>query len=377
MEINMMRIGIVGLGNAASMILPALRDCPHAMLGGAADLRSEALARFAETYNAPAFATISELVRADIDAVWIATPNQFHAEQAVAAAKAGKHIICEKPMAMSLADCDRMIEAADANKVKLLLGHSKLMQAPVLKMREVVESGVIGDVLQVATWNYNDWLQRPRLAPEVDTAQGGGICYRQAPHQVDVVRYLMGRPARSIRAVVNRADPNFSTEGNFTALLAFEGGGAASLVYNAYGYFDGTELTWGIGEGGLKQEPRYGRKRVTGPVSLEARYGRREPVSGERHHQPIYGLTVITCERGVVRQSPDGVFVYDESGCRELPCEPDQRAIHRDVAELAASIAEQRAPFPDGNWGKATLEVCLALLESASSAREILLVNQS
>jgi len=372
----MLRIGIVGLGNAASMILPALRGSPHATLGGAADLRSEARTRLAESHDVPAFASIGDLLRAEIDAVWIATPNQFHAEQAVAAAKMGKHIICEKPMAMSLSECDRMIEAADANKVKLLLGHSKLMQAPILKMREVVESGVIGDVLQIATWNYNDWLQRPRLAAEVDTSQGGGICYRQAPHQVDIVRYIMGRPARSIRAVVNRADPRFPTEGNFTALLTFEAGRAASLVYNAYGYFDGAELTWGIGEGGRKQVPRYGRKRVTGPVPPEVRYGRRDPPSGERH-QPIYGLTIATCERGVVRQSPDGVFVYDESGCREVPCEPEERAIHRDVAELAASIAENRAPFPDGHWGKATLEVCLALIESARSAREIPLVNQS
>ena len=86
----------------------------------------------------------------------------------------------------------------------------------------------------------------------------------------------MGRPARSIRAVVNRAERHFPSEGNYTALVAFEGGAAASLVYNAYGYFDVTELTWGVGEGGQVQKPRYGRKRATGPVSPEVRYRRRE-----------------------------------------------------------------------------------------------------
>ncbi len=372
----MLRIGIVGLGNAASMILPALKGSRDAVLAGAADTRAEARAQLEDTYGVPAFESVSDLVRSECDAVWIATPNQFHAEQAIVAAEAGKHVICEKPMALSLAECDRMIAAAAAaSNVKLLLGHSKLMQAPVRKMREILDSGTLGQVLQIATWNYNDWLQRPRLAAEVDTDQGGGICYRQAPHQVDIVRYLIGRPARSIRAVVNRAERHFPTEGNYTALVAFEGGAAASLVYNAYGYFDVTELTWGVGEGGQVQKPRYGRRRATGPVSPEVRYGRREAAAPADRHEPFYGLTVVSCERGVLRQSPDGVFVYDETGCREIACDRGM-AIHRDVAELAAAIAEDRAPFPDGQWGKATLEVCLALLESARGAKEMRLVHQ-
>jgi len=370
----MLKIGIVGLGNAASMILPALKGNPHAVVAGVADLRPEARAAAGAAYSVPACATVEELARADVDAIWIATPNQFHAEQAVIAANAGKHIICEKPMALTLAECDRMIEAAAANKVKLLLGHSKLTQAPVRKLREIIDSGVLGRIIQIASWNYNDWLQRPRLLAEVDTDQGGGICYRQAPHQVDIVRHLMGRPARTVRGVVARADPNFPTEGNYTALLAFDGA-AASLVYNAYGYFDVSELTWGIGEGGEQRAPRYGRKRIAGAVTPELRYAKRGPSSPAERHQPFYGLTVVSCERGILRQSPDGIFIYDESGQREIPCDADP-SIHRDVAELAAAIAENRRPFPDGHWGKATLEVCLGLLESAARGAEVPLRHQ-
>ena len=370
----MLKIGIVGLGNAASMIVPALNG-GGAALAGAADIRPEARAKLTATHGVPTFASVEELVRCDLDAVWIATPNQFHAEQAVAAATAGKHVICEKPMALTLAECDQMINAAAANNVMLLLGHSKLMQAPVRKMREILDSGSLGSVVQIATWNYNDWLQRPRLPAEVDTDQGGGICYRQAPHQIDIVRYLMGRPARSIRGVVNRADPNFPTEGNYTALMSFDGA-AASLVYNAYGYFNVSDLTWGIGEGGQQQQvPSYGRKRVSGAVTPEIRYGKREaPVPAERR-QPFYGLTIVSCERGIIRQSPNGIFVYDETGYREVRCD-DINAIDRDVAELTTAIAENRRPFPDGHWGKATLEACLALLESAKSAKEMPLLCQ-
>ncbi len=375
-----LRVGIVGLGNAARMILPNAAASAHVVLAGAADSRADARGRFVETYRLPVFESVEELARSDLDVVWVATPNQFHAVHVVVAAEAGKHVVCEKPMALTLADCDRMIAAAAANNVKFMLGHSKLMQAPIRKMREVLDSGVLGEVIQISTWNYNDWLQRPRLAAEVDTEQGGGICYRQAPHQVDIVRYLAGRPARSIRAVAKRADPNFCTEGNFSALLEFDGGLAANLVYNAYGFFDVSELSWNIGEGGEVRAPSTSvrRSRLKGPVEPGAQYGRGQGGSGEKpeRRQPFYGLTVVSCERGVLRQSPDGVFIYDETGCREVLCDTAPPVL-RDFAELAAAVAEDRAPFPDGNWGKATLEVCLALLESSQKSQEVRLSHQS
>jgi len=96
---------------------------------------------------------------------------------------------------------------------------------------------------------------------------------------------------------------------------------------------------------------------------------------GERR-QPFYGLTVVSCERGILRQSPDGVFIYDENGRREVLCD-DTPPILRDFSELAASIAEDRPPFPDGHWGKATVEVCLALLDSSARSQEVKLQFQS
>ena len=270
---KVLRFGIVGLGKAAGMVLPYLAKTQGVALAAAADPREDARRAFSEFTGLAAFDTIEELVKsAEIDAVWIATPNECHADHAVIAASAGKHIICEKPIALTLMDCDRMIEAATANRVKLMLGNSKLRQAPIRKIREIVESGKLGNVLHITTMNFNDWLQRPRLAAEVDTDRGGGICYRQAPHQVDIVRYLACSPARSIRAVAARADGNFPTEGNYTALLDFDEGIAASLVYNAYGYFDISEMTWDIGEGGDVVSRKRAGERRTGPVTALARY---------------------------------------------------------------------------------------------------------
>jgi phthalate 4,5-cis-dihydrodiol dehydrogenase len=379
-----LRVGVAGLGSVAAQILPSFRDLPGVRLGGAADVRPEARDDFTKTFDLPAFATVEAMCRSkDIDVIWIATPNTAHCEHVISAAENGKHAICEKPMAISLAQCDAMIAAAEKNGVRLLQGHSKVFDAPVRAMREVVASGRIGRVIQVNTWNFNDWLQRPRLASEVDTRLGGGLVYRQGPHMVDVVRYVAGGLAKSVRAVAGRYDPHFDTEGNFSALIEFEGGAVATLGFNGYGFFDVTELTWGIGEGGQQRDDPRTKKpkpRRTGPMEAEEKYryaggaAQREIyVRGER--MPFFGLTVVSGERGVVRQSPDGLYLYTDTGCEEIRF---SRGAGRaaELIELRDALAAGRPVFPDGIWGRATLEVCLGILDSSREHREITLSRQ-
>ncbi len=375
-----LRVGIAGLGVASTQVLPAFHDGAPYELAGGADLRGEARQAFETTYDRPAFATVEELCRRpDVDAVWIATPNTLHMQHTVTAARAGKHVICEKPMAVTLPQCDRMIRACEDAGVRFLQGHSKIYQPPIRGIREVVQSGKLGRVVQIQACNFNDWLQRPRLPPELDTSKGGGIVYRQGPHMVDIVRFIGGGLVRSVRGISGRADPHFDTEGHFSALLEFEDGAAATLTFNGYGYFDVAELTWDIGESGALQTgarafPRADKPRLTGPADptrkasgAQARKtgGHRRP---EKRHQPFFGLTTVFCERGVVRQSPDGLYVYTEKGRKEVAV---PRALGREaeLSELAAAIRTGRSVFPDGTWGKATLEVCLAILASSRDGR--------
>ena len=222
--------------------------------------------------------------------------------------------------------------------------------------------------------NYNDWLQRPRLAPELDTTKGGGIVYRQGPHLVDIVRYLGGGLVETVRGVTGRADKHFNTEGHFSSLLQFEDGAAATLTMNGYGYFDVTELTWHIGESGHVQTNKrnFPRKpRLTGPANTEQKasvaHDRSDFAQSERK-QPFFGLTVVACEYGVIRQSPDGVYVYTEDGKEEV-LSHGGHGRESELAELTAAIVEKRDTFPDGYWGKATLEVCLGMMESSKDGR--------
>ncbi|MDX1484850.1 MAG: Gfo/Idh/MocA family oxidoreductase [Alphaproteobacteria bacterium] len=372
-----LRVGVAGLGVASSQVLPAFGDAKPYVLAGGADNRPEARAAFAEAYDRPVFASVAELcARDDVDAVWISTPNTLHAEHAICAARNGKHVICEKPMAVTLRQCDRMISAARDHGVQFLQGHSKIFQAPMKAIREVVRSGRLGRVIQISAFNSNDWLQRPRLAPELDTTKGGGLVYRQGPHMVDIVRFIGGGMVESVRGVTGRADPHFDTEGHFNALLTFEDGAAATLAFNGYGYFDVTELTWNIGESGMVQTAgrRFPRKpRLTGPADTEEKAAvahQRTPRRGRRseRRQPFFGLTVVACERGMIRQSPDGIYVYTEDGREEIPC-PKGHGREFELLELRDALDHGRGVFPDGTWGKATLEVCLAIMASSKDGR--------
>ena len=381
MQGKRLSLGIAGLGNAGHAVWRDLDKVAGVELVAVADVRPQAFEIFqkengvVQTYDSVAEMCCSEKV----NAVWIATPTEFHAEHVSAALERGKHVICEKPMALSLDDCDRMIAAAEKNRLILLM-HSKAIDPPIVKMKEVIDSAELGRVIQINTWSYKGWLKSARLPSELDSAKGGGVLFRQGPHQVDVVRALGGGRVRSVRATAGKWHPRFDTEGNFTAMLEFDDGLPATLVFNGYGFFDTSELTWGIGEGGYqtsRQENHQADPQI--PVEASVRYSmplraqtRRR--IGERK-QPIYGLTLVSCEKGDMRQSPDGVYLYTRDGCREIPC-PAFLDRGEALLRLVEAVTNHRPVLTDGKWGKATLEVLLAILQSSREGREITLAHQ-
>ena len=119
------RLGLVGLGLASAATAPALRASNLVSVVGAADLNPVLRSRFEAEFGVGANANVEDLVRRDdVDAVYIATPHQFHKDHAVLAAHHGKHMIVEKPMALILTECDDMIAAAEAASVQLIVGHT-------------------------------------------------------------------------------------------------------------------------------------------------------------------------------------------------------------------------------------------------------------
>jgi phthalate 4,5-cis-dihydrodiol dehydrogenase len=379
-------LGVIGLGMAGAVMVRAAARHDGVVLVAAADPHAAPREAFARDFNARAYADAADLV-ADkaVDAVYIATPHQFHAAHAVMAAERGKHIILEKPMALTLADCDRIIAAVDKAKVQLIIGHTHAFDSAPREMRRLIASGELGRLGMLASWNYTNYLYRPRRPEELDTSKGGGILFNQVPHQIETVRLLGGGLVRSVRSQVGVLDPARPTEANCAAFLEFADGVPATLVYSGYDFFDTDELHFWISERGSQKQPAHGASRR----ALRARQGEEaglrtklagygSPDDGEPPHQPHFGLTVATCAGGDLRASADGVFVYDEDGKREiaLPGGGKYSGRHNVIDDLHTAIATGRTPVHDGRWGKATVEVALAIQQSARERREITLAHQ-
>ena len=127
-----LRLGVAGLGKAFMLMLPGLIRHPNIQLVAAADPREAARARFAADFQANTYESVEGLC-ADphLEAVYIATPHQFHAEHVRIAAAHGKHVLVEKPMALTLEDCRAMIDAVTAAGVHMVIGHSHSFDAPI------------------------------------------------------------------------------------------------------------------------------------------------------------------------------------------------------------------------------------------------------
>lgn len=381
------RLGIVGLGLAGAIMARAAALCPGVQLCAGAEPHAAPRAAFARDFEVPVYEDASALCEdPQVQAVYVATPHQYHAAHAVMAARAGKHIVLEKPMALSLSECDEIIAAVDRYGVHLMVGHTHAYDPAIRVMRRLLDTGRLGRVGMIATFNYTDFLYRPRRPEELDTSRGGGIVFNQLPHQIDLVRLLAGGVLRSVRASCCVLSPSRPTEGGAIALLDFADGPAASIVYSGHDYFDSDEFHDWVGEGGDRKTPQqHGRARralASSDPGTEAvrrtatlAYGGLAPRPTPAPFQPHFGTTIVTCERGELKVSPDGFILYDAQGARPIALPPGS-GYEGLFTDLRAAVLAGQAPRHGGRWGKATAEAMLALLQSSRERREIPLMHQ-
>jgi len=365
-------------------MIPTFRD-PRVALVAAADPRPEARTRFAQDFAAKTHETIEELC-ADpaVEIVYVATPHQHHARHAILAARNGKHVLVEKPMALTLDDCAAMIAAARSARVHLIVGHSHSFDAPILHTRALIASGGYGAVRMIHALNYTDFLYRPRRPEELDTVQGGGAVFNQAAHQVDIVRLIGGGLAKSVRAATGAWDATRPTQGAYSALLTFENGAFASLAYGGYGHFDSDELMGWIGEIGQQKQPYAPKPQGFANSAEEAALKNARSYGGptwrESTEQPLahqhFGMIIVSCEGADLRPMPDGVMIYRAGTAQLDPLPPPTIPRGEVIDELYAAMVEGKPPLHDGAWGMATLEVCRAILQSAREGRDVALKHQ-
>lgn len=297
MAARKLRLGIAGLGRAFSLMMPTLVCDERLVIVAGADPRAEARARFEADFAGRAYVSV-EAMCADpnIDVVYVSTPHQYHAENVAAAAAHRKHILCEKPMALSVSECLAMIESARQAGVHLLVGHSHSYDGPIRQARRLIETGEFGAVRMLHALDYTDFLYRPRRPEELDTAKGGGIIYNQTPHQVDNVRFMAGGKATSVRAMTGAWDRERGTEGAYAALIRFENGAFANMTYSGYAHFD-----WPSSSTGSRKAASLSARTITAPRAARSQASPRKANWRSRRNR----ITAATPTLASIRKIPN------------------------------------------------------------------------
>jgi predicted dehydrogenase len=230
-----LRWGLVGAGDIArKRIAPALRDMPGAEFVSVSRSRAGLAASFAEEFGIRKwFADWREQITDDeIDAVYLATPVNVHAEQTIAAAEAGKHVLCEKPMALTVKDCDDMIAACRANNVKLGIAYYRRFYPAVIRAKEIIESGEIGKVsfAQINAFEYFDPApDHPRRWFVEKEKSGGGPMIDFGCHRIEIFTNLFGK-VRRLESIVSNNAFGRGVEDTASAIFQFESGVCSSLT---------------------------------------------------------------------------------------------------------------------------------------------------
>ena len=228
------RVALVGCGKVARIHAAALASLPEAEFVAACDVSRERAEAFAAQFGVRPFTDLDTLLReARPDAVIVGTPHPLHAEAAIRAAEAGVHVLVEKPLAASLADCDAMLAAARKSSVTLGVVSQRRFYAPVRRMRRAINEGKIGapalGVFIQYSWRDAAYYVSDPWRGKWD-AEGGGVLVNQSPHQLDLLLWMMGPAAEVCGYWANLNHPTVEVDDTAVASIRFRNGGLGSVV---------------------------------------------------------------------------------------------------------------------------------------------------
>lgn len=380
---NPIRLGVAGLGRAFALSAPAIHAHPGVILVAAAEPNSEHRTAFANAFSAKTYSDVTELVSdPEVEAIYVSTPHGLHKEHALAAINAGKSVLIEKPMTVSLEDASLLIEAAKKAGVQLIVGPSHSFDGPVALAQSLIDQDKIGRVRMIHALYATDFLYRPRTAAELSTDLGGGVVFSQAIHQVDLVRRLAGVPAQRVTARTGGAwDPDRPTEGAYSMLIDFSEGIYASLTYSGYAHFDGDRLMENTAELGIPKSDEFkSARKILESVKNEASFKLSRGFSSletcpQAQTHEHFGQVFVFGDRGDLRLTPKGVEITYSDG-PVFYSAPFKTARAEVFDTLYAALREQASPLQDGKWGRASLEICHALLTSSETGDTVTLNYQ-
>jgi len=301
-------------------------------------------AQLASDYGCKCFGSLKELLAAkNLDAVFIATPHHRHAKEALAAAKAGKHLLIEKPMACTVADCDTIVDACRSQGLRCSIGFSQRTRVCNVKAKELLDSGRIGKIRHIHTYQTVPGGM-PNLPAWQSDGRNMGTLFGHGIHNFDMIRWLTGEEIETVYAKCRSTDSDLKTEGTSDVLMTLEDGTTAyflcSFQLSPPGFPRSQFTVQAICERGLLDIDAYGEARAS-----------------------IEGAPWET----IATQPP-----IDWQGKGFLdPVRLEAYIAH--VSDFVSSIVEKRAPTITAWDGRQAVAAALAAYESSRTGRQIVL----
>ncbi|RAL24578.1 Gfo/Idh/MocA family protein [Thermoflavimicrobium daqui] len=333
----MIRYGIVGCGHIAKKHVAAIQAVEGAELFAVCDTNEERLAEFAVD-GVRGFTDIADLLKTEVDVICICTPSGLHPQLTIQAAEAKKHVVVEKPMALTLEAADRMIEACERNHVKMAVVHPNRFRPAIRELRNMLESGrfgKIGHANATVRWNRNQayYDQAPwRGTKEMD----GGVLMNQAIHNMDLLLWMMGdvEEVSSYHATRIR---KIEAEDTSVSVIRFKSGALGVLEAAVTIYPKNLEESLSIfGETGTAV--------IGGPTANWIKTWNFEDISEPEKEETIKK----------VETDPFGI--------------PGHQWIIQDMTE---AVKENRQPIVSGLEGRQALSLVIACQQSAETGRAV------
>jgi UDP-N-acetyl-2-amino-2-deoxyglucuronate dehydrogenase len=351
------RTGLIGCGKVGDTHAQALASLPESQLAAVCDPAPERAAAMAARYGCQAFVDPNEMLASGaIEMVSVCTPHSSHRDLVVACAEAGVHALVEKPMAVDLAGCDAMIEAADRAHVKLGVISQRRLYEPVQRIKRAIEQGAIGRTvlgeLSVLGWRDQAYYLSDPWRGKWDT-EGGGVLLNQATHQIDLFQWLMGPIEELYGCWANLNHPYVEVEDTAVAVVRFRNGGLGTIILSN------------------SQKPGlYAKIHIHGETGASVGVqtdGGSPFISGvtKNVEPPVNDLWTIPGEEHLLAEW--------QTADREQ-CERDNPMTYYhklQIEDFLCAILEDRAPLVDGHEGRKLVEIFTAVYRSQRDRRPI------
>ena len=339
------RIGLVGCGRISKNHFDALRKVDGLALSAVCDIDAERAVRAGEEQGVPSYRSLDEMLRAgDVDVVTICTPSGLHSAHGIAAAQAGKHVVTEKPMSLSLRQADDLVRACDDAGVQLFVVKQNRLNPPIQLLKRAVDKGRFGRIFMA---NVTVRWQRPQEYYDAEPWRGtwefdGGAIMNQASHYVDLMQWLVG-PVESVMGKTATQARRIEAEDSGIGILKFRSGALGVIEVNVLTY------------------PRNFEGSIT--------------IIGERGTVKIGGTAVNRVEHWTFAEYDDDDKLVESANTNP----PNVYGFGHEgyYRNVLAVLRGEAKPETDGRAGRKSLELILGIYESTKTGCEVAIPMQT